>query len=337
MGVDTFFVLSGILMAKILFVDRLSLKDFYIRRLSRVMPALVFFLVVATALSFALKYDFSVIEIISSLFFLRTYIPTEPEYFTTDTPTGHLWSLSVEEHSYVLMSLMSMLLVVRKKIAYVLLSIYAMSVVVNTYNFLSMSAQQFEYSLIRTESAIGFIAFSAGYSLLKREKNITLPKFTTAACVLLAFACYIKAAPIWLTFLVCPILLGVAVNHLTESGPIIQKLLSHPVIRHLGIFSYSIYLWQQVFYKLYYAMPYGQITGFLASIAFGSASFFLLENPVRYFINNKWSANPTYRSHKLNSKNVTHAADEIKPLRTSSNSQQTKRDKKNKQEESNPS
>jgi len=299
MGVDVFFVLSGLLMAKILFVDRMSLKDFYIRRFSRVIPALFVFLVIATALSLALKYDFSVLEIVSSLFFLRTYIPAEPEYFTTPTPTGHLWSLSVEEHSYILMSLISVILIARRKVAYVLIGIYTLSVAVNLFNISNMSAQQFEYSLIRTESAIGFIAFSAGYSLLKREKNFTLPKYTTLLCLVLAFACYIKAVPIWLTFLLCPVLLGVAVNHLTESGSLLQTALKNPVIRYLGIFSYSIYLWQQIFYKLHYALPMGQITGFFASIGVGIASYYLLENPVRQFINNKWSSSPSYRSHRL--------------------------------------
>lgn len=299
MGVDIFFVLSGLLMAKILFVDRMSLKDFYIRRFSRVIPALFVFLVVATALSMALKYEFSVIEIVSSLFFLRTYFPAEPEYFTTPTPTGHLWSLSVEEHSYILMSLISLLLIARKKVAYALLGIYGLSVVMNIFNLVNMPAQQFEYSLIRTESAIGFIAFSAGYSLLKRERNFTFPKHTALLCLLLAFACYIKAAPIWLTFIFCPVLLGIAVNHLMESGQLLQAALKNPAIRYLGIFSYSIYLWQQIFYKLHYALPYGQITGFLASIGVGIASFYLLENPIRHFINNKWSSIPSYRSHAL--------------------------------------
>lgn len=312
MGVDIFFVLSGLLMAKILFVDRMSLKDFYIRRLSRIMPVLIVFLAVATALSIVLQYDFSMVEIISSLLFIRTYFPPIPEYFATPTPTGHLWSLSVEEHSYVLMSLMSVFLLARKKIAILLLGIYALSVAINLSNMFSMSAQQFEFSLIRTESAIGFIAFSAGYSLLKRERSISLPKHIPFVFVILALACYVKAVPIWLTFTLCPVLLGVAVNHISDNKTVFQTVLRNPVFRYLGIFSYSIYLWQQVFYKLYYVLPYGQITGFIASIAVGVGSFYLLEDPIRHYINNKWSANPTYRSQEL-SATQPHATNELEP------------------------
>ena len=49
MGVDIFFVLSGMLMSIILFDKRQSLKDFYIRRLSRIYPALLVFCLLYTS------------------------------------------------------------------------------------------------------------------------------------------------------------------------------------------------------------------------------------------------------------------------------------------------
>jgi len=78
MGVDVFFVLSGMLMSIILFEKRITLRDFYIRRLSRIYP--VFFVCVVTmfALAFVLRADFSWKEILASLTFMRTYLPPEP-------------------------------------------------------------------------------------------------------------------------------------------------------------------------------------------------------------------------------------------------------------------
>jgi peptidoglycan/LPS O-acetylase OafA/YrhL len=43
MGVDVFFVLSGMLMANILFVKKVSLTIFYKRRISRVFPVFIIF------------------------------------------------------------------------------------------------------------------------------------------------------------------------------------------------------------------------------------------------------------------------------------------------------
>lgn len=298
MGVDLFFGLSGMLMSNILFVDRMMLRDFYIRRFSRVIPTLVLFLCGAFAVSVLMKYDFKIVEFIASLFFIRTYFPAEPTYFSAAPPTGHLWSLSVEEHSYIIMSVLSLFLFSRGKAALALFSIFLVSVTVNFYNFSILPAKEFEFSLIRTESAIGFIAFSAAYNLFRKERSITVHPYLPLACLLIAFACYLDAAPIWLTFLFGPVLLGVAINHVAESAKPLQSVLSFAPLRWLGVLSYSIYLWQQIFYKLFYALPGKAVTGFVLSIAVGAASFYLFEDPVRKYINRRWSANPKYHNKK---------------------------------------
>jgi peptidoglycan/LPS O-acetylase OafA/YrhL len=296
-GVDVFFVLSGMLMSNILFVQRLHLRDFYIRRVSRVIPALIVFLLAAFLVSVKLRYEFRVSEFFASLFFVRTYLPVDADYFSTQLPTGHLWSLNVEEHSYIVMSLMSVFLLSRSTIAYALLSIFAMSVAINFYNYAVLPAQEFEYSLIRTESAVGFIAFSAAYNLFRIKYSITVPPHLPLLLFVLAIACYLSIAPGWLMFLFSPIFLGIAVNHIVDSAKTTRLILNFTPLRWLGILSYSIYLWQQIFYKLYYALPGGPLTGFFLSIVAGTLSFYLLENPVRRAINNRWSKVPVYRAH----------------------------------------
>ena len=294
-GVDVFFVLSGMLMSNILFVERMHLSDFYIRRFSRVIPALVVFLLAAFAVSLLLQYDFKTSEFLASLFFVRTYFPTDPEYFSTQLPTGHLWSLNVEEHAYIIMSLISIILISRAKVALVLIAIYVASVIVNFYNYVNLPALEFEYSLIRTESAIGFIAFSAAYTLFRIKYSIQIHPQLPLLLFVLALACYMRAVPIWLTFLVSPVFLGIAVNHLVDAAKSLQHLLMFKPLRWLGILSYSIYLWQQIFYKLYYALPGGAFTGFVLSIVAGAGSFYIVETPLRNAINRRWSKAPSYR------------------------------------------
>lgn len=296
MGVDIFFVLSGMLMSNILFVKRMQMRDFYIRRFSRVIPTLALFLCAAYAVSLILNYDFSLTEIIASLFFIRTYFPVDPEYFTATPPTGHLWSLSVEEHSYVIMSLLSLCLFGRGKIMLALFSIYLISVGINFYNYSILAPREFEFSLIRTESAIGFIAFSAAYKLFKEKYSITAHPFLPLGCLSIAAICYLEAIPIWFTFLLCPLLLGITVNHLTESAKPLKALLTFVPMQWLGVMSYSIYLWQQIFYKLFYTLPGKEITGFFLSIVVGAASFYFFEDPVRKYINKRWSSNPKFDS-----------------------------------------
>lgn len=299
LGVDVFFVLSGMLMSNILFLDRMALRDFYIRRFSRVVPALVVFLCATFAISLILKYDFKTIEFVASLFFIRTYFPVEPEYFSAVIPTGHLWSLNVEEHSYIAMSLLSLVLIARGKVAAALMLLYVLSVGVNLYNYANLPAIEFNYSLIRTESAMGFIAFSAAYNLLRKDYAISLHAQVPLLFFVIAFLCYLDSVPIWCMFVFAPILLGVAVNHLLDASRLVKNALTSVPLRWLGILSYSIYLWQQIFYKLYYALPGKEVTGFILSIIVGAGSFFIIENPVRNYINKRWCSNPKYRKDSI--------------------------------------
>ena len=214
----------------------------------------------------------------------------------TQKPTGHLWSLNVEEHSYVIMSLLSVVLIARVKAAYALFFIYVLSTVINTYNYINMRVEAFNYSLIRTESAIGFIAFSASYNLMRSELQLKCNPHLPLLLLVLAAVCYLAVLPIWLMFVLSPVLLGVAVNHILDAAKYFQMLLRFAPLRWFGVLSYSIYLWQQIFYKLTYALPGHGFTGFLLSIVVGAGSFHFVENPLRTYINQRWCPNPNFRA-----------------------------------------
>jgi len=298
LGVDVFFVLSGMLMSGILFERRMALRDFYIRRFSRIMPALIIFLCFAYGLAYLKSFDFHFLEVITSVLFLRSYFPAEPYIVQTAVPIGHLWSLNVEEHSYVLMSIMSIVLVSKRYISGVLMTIFLGSIAICFHNYLTMSDEAFRLSLFRTETTIGFIAFSAGYHLIRKQAAIELGPYASIICLVVASMCYLEKAPLWLTFTVSPILLGIAINHLTESGGALRMLLQNSIMRRLGIISFSVYLWQQVFYMYWYAMPGGKIAGFFVSILLGALSFYLIEDPLRKALNRRWSPTPSYRCKK---------------------------------------
>ncbi len=296
LGVDVFFVLSGMLMSQILFEKRLSLKDFYIRRLSRIYPVLFVYVVSIYLFSWTQNISFNVSEIFSSLAFLRTYYPTDPNIWSSGVSIGHLWSLNVEEHAYVILSLLSVLLVTRKNIAALLLSLALCSMLLSFYNYSRLPAEDFKLYLIRTECAVVFIFFSAGYSLLKRQKHWTGSTILAPLCVSVSLLCYSESLPIWLTFSVSPILLAIAVNHLDNIPHALKYVLSLTPLRYLGLFSYSIYIWQQFFFEYHWIFPLPKTIVALFAITVGILSYYFLENPVRNLINKRWSSNPTYRT-----------------------------------------
>lgn len=288
LGVDLFFVLSGMLMSGILFEKRMALKKFYVRRFSRIYPALFFYVVLWYTVATLAGWDYQFKEIVANLTFTRTYYPAVPHIWNVHVPMGHLWSLNVEEHAYVLMSLITLVLTRRAYIAWLLAALGGVSIAINFYYYFDSSMSEAHFR-IRTESAICFVFLSASYNLLKKEYGIRMPGWMPAVLTLAACSCYFYRFPHWLTFAVTPILLALAVNHLQEAGRWFRQLLLFPPLRQMGLWSYSIYLWQQPFYKGADMLPGGKFTGFFIAIAAGALSYYLIEQPMRSRINNYWN------------------------------------------------
>ena len=294
MGVDVFFVLSGMLMSRILFEKRLCLKDFYIRRLSRIFPVLVCYVLAIYSFSWLYSVDFRISEIFATLLFLRTYLPADPGIWDTKVAIGHLWSLNVEEHAYVILSLLTLFFVNTRRIAYVLLALGTFTLLLSLYHYQNSTPDDFPLYLIRTESAVVFIFYSAGYGLLRRRLNWHLPVWVPVLCFAAAVVCYAQQLPPWLIFSASPVLLSIAVNHLDDVPDFVNAVLTFPVLRYLGLWSYSIYLWQQFFYEYAWAFPYSKYLTPVLAIVAGIMSYYILENPTRQLINNRWSSNPRY-------------------------------------------
>lgn len=114
LGVGIFFVLSGYLITDQILLEwktyrRLSLMDFWLRRIRRLLPAMICMIGFVAVwligsdppLFQALKGEF-----LSSLFYVNNWylIFHEVSYFESfgpPSPIGHLWSLSIEEQFYL--------------------------------------------------------------------------------------------------------------------------------------------------------------------------------------------------------------------------------------------
>jgi peptidoglycan/LPS O-acetylase OafA/YrhL len=109
MGVDLFFVLSGFLISGLLFSDvkahgKISLLRFFVRRGLKIYPAFYVFLGF-TALIVPVRKG-----IFSEMFFLQSYLPRM---------WGHTWSLAIEEHFYIALPLLLLLLVRLKRLTWI--------------------------------------------------------------------------------------------------------------------------------------------------------------------------------------------------------------------------
>lgn len=294
LGVDIFFVLSGTLMANILFIKKVDLRTFYIRRFSRVIPVFVVFVFVLFSLYWLLGDTTPIKHIFPTLLFLRTYFPSEISIYQSSIPIGHLWSLNVEEHAYVIMSIITLFVINIKKSSFNLISLAIISQLVYFLYATNILTQPVNAE-IRTEAALSFIFYAAGYRVFLESKPIKVLPIIPLFTFILAISCYLNVMPWWCSFF-SPLLLAFTVNHLKDSSNAIQKFLSLRLLTQLGLYSFSIYLWQQPLYKIQDKLPIG-VALFLA-IFIGIASYYIIENPMRKLINKKWAPNKKINSAK---------------------------------------
>jgi peptidoglycan/LPS O-acetylase OafA/YrhL len=98
LGVRIFFVLSGYLITRLLLEEQattgeISLRQFYLRRARRILPASLFFmLTVFIWYHRELRWQHA----LAALLYVTNFDPGHPWFL------GHLWSLSVEEQFYFL-------------------------------------------------------------------------------------------------------------------------------------------------------------------------------------------------------------------------------------------
>ena len=112
-GVDVFFVISGFLITRIIVTHvhegSFSLADFFLRRVRRILPALLFVLLVSLPIAFWLMLPSEVVDhsraTIGSVFFVSNFILwKQGGYFDVGSdlrPLLHLWSLAIEEQFYL--------------------------------------------------------------------------------------------------------------------------------------------------------------------------------------------------------------------------------------------
>lgn len=109
LGVDIFFVLSGFLITSLLVEEwsrkgSISLKDFYIRRALRLMPALLFLILIIGGLALAFPSSRRAIETYQGIWLTLSYASNwlyAFGYYSANNPLGITWSLAIEEQFYL--------------------------------------------------------------------------------------------------------------------------------------------------------------------------------------------------------------------------------------------
>ncbi|XQW85886.1 acyltransferase family protein [Thalassotalea piscium] len=297
LGVDVFFVISGYLITKILYLQyqtgRLSLKTFYLRRTKRLLPALFVMLFLSlivlsiqlpsTLLLTSVESIFAATFSISNILFY-----TQAGYFDVDTTTKpflHTWSLGVEEQFYLVWPLL-LILVFKlwgyKKGSYILLCLGVISFIWNIIEVKHNVSAAFYLSHLRGWE------FVAGASCIYFErKNITQVLSNTLFILglLLLFTAffYYDDSILFPGYWALPPVFASVLLIITGNRTSFTYILENKLCLYLGTISYSLYLYHwpiRVIYERYVGRDLlisDSLLIIVLSFIFGALSYHLVE------------------------------------------------------------
>ena len=302
LGVDVFFVLSGFLITSILLEEwertgTISLKNFFVRRFLRLMPAywmcLLFLHFVAPL--YLNGYEAQASSSNRSLFFALIYMTNWQgvggEYLGV---FSHLWSLAVEEQFYFTWApFLFLLFVGTKNRRAVLVLTLLLNVVV--LNWLELRIANPSTNIAATDCRlfsliIGALAGMVSYwkmyprEFFSSKYSDVLAAASAIAAVVLASQFSLDSSP---TFRVLPwFALSVAVFTVwcaNRNRSVVHRPLTFPPLVWIGQVSYGLYLWHHFFVVFVrdqlWSLSMKLSVGIAASLIVTAASYYLLERP----------------------------------------------------------
>lgn len=259
LGVTVFFVLSGFLITTLLFKEirrsgQISIFNFYVRRALRIWPAFYVMLGTVVLLGVTRQIPLTTGEVVSAGLFFWNYYPHGTTWFL-----GHTWSLAVEEQFYLVWPLLLKLLGVSRAIWFAV-GVIALEPLIRVANYFFAPSSRGHISIMghtRADSLMIGALVALLYSnprfqiLVKRLFAWHLP---AAGAVWIFFLSPILEAkargayllPIGYTLQICAIAL-ILLWTIQNSRSLVGRILNSRPFVHIGVLSYSIYLWQPIF------------------------------------------------------------------------------------------
>jgi len=286
-GVELFFVLSGRLMAQLLFVENSSLGKFYYRRFSRVYPTIVTLVFGLLAASWFLHRQLiDTVGVVSALTYTYNYVSIAG--FRAGA-IDHLWSLCVEEHTYLFLGLLALLCRRAPRcLWYVLVGTIVANVVDGAVGTVILKQNYYEVYW-RTDVRMASILMGAAAFLLQQQERLRISGAWPIALGLIGIVLNINVIPDPLKYTAGTACLALAVATIDAAAEPLRKTLSTKLLVWVGLISFSLYIWQQPFAAI---MPHHvihhvilRVIPLTAALACAVASFYGVERPARRWLN----------------------------------------------------
>ena len=326
LGVEVFFVVSGFLITSLLIEERestqrIDLKQFWIRRARRLLPAL-FVMLSATAICVAFYATDSAPDFRRDVFPSLGYFSNWWQIFAVDTPyfaasslpvLRHLWSLAVEEQWYLMWPLLFAFVFgakwMRPKISGVVLVVCSGAVMAATaLRFVQDNETRTNFLYLSTLTRSSGLLLGAAVAMLWRpwRKNALSSWWRSSIADALAIASIVVIGVLMATVHVADPFLyqgGLAATTLASAvmvavvmrpnGLIVKRFFSQNFFVEIGRRSYGLYLWHWPIFVVVHARDSGNrfAVALAATIIINEFVYQYVEIPTRHGAIGDWWRN----------------------------------------------
>lgn len=258
LGVRIFFVISGYLITYLLLKEfdssgKINLKRFYFRRTMRIFAPFYFFL-----LTIGILDSFEIVPL-SIRGFLAPFTYTSDYLLSDSWITGHCWSLCVEEQFYLIFPLLLVTLK-KKRTSKLLVFILFLAPVLRLmgYHLYPESEAATVYGFHANMDALAsgcLLALVSEYEACRKlmQKISALPQTVIIATAILIYAANTQNQHPHFFLGIAATLMNIGIALIIYWGVnnadscFAGRILNTKILSFIGMISYSLYLWQQVF------------------------------------------------------------------------------------------
>ena len=248
LGVHIFFCISGYvicrgMMKEVATYGSLSMRDFYLRRVLRIVPPFLLYLSFLTIMVQLGIIEMTAPQFMQSASFLcNIKLVGECGWYV-----GHTWSLAFEEQFYMVFPLIFVGMAIARKRRKLLPVIGALLAAVMLAHLASQPALAYYLSIF------GYMLWGCAFALYEDTLAPRLKRMPVAlwcaGCAALVGVHFVALPAFWMDvvypllapLIICAVVFGAPLHH-----PPVGKLFGNARLVYLGQISYTIYLWQQV-------------------------------------------------------------------------------------------
>ena len=307
LGVDIFFIISGYLITSIILKELIekesfSFKNFYIKRVRRILPALLFIMFVSIPFSWIYLFPIDLVNFSKSILYSLGFGSNFYFHFSGleyGSPEGllkpflHTWSLSVEEQYYILfpIGLVALFKNLRKQLIYFLIICFAISLLWADWGSRNYISATFYFLHARIwelilGSLIAYFEIKLGH---RGQDKILCSVLPILGLILICYSfIYFDSETFHPSFYTLIPATGVTlILWFTRKDNITSRILSYKIFVKIGLISYSLYLWHYPIFsfanhlEIFFSNNLGKFLLIIITFILSIFTYYFIEQPAR--------------------------------------------------------